>query len=673
MENLMVQLSPQAEVIARKRYYVKNDKEEVIENAGGMFRRVAAGVAKVEPLYGKHDIDAKLTARDFYDIMAENKFLPNSPTLMNAGTDQGTLSACFVLPIEDSMEGIMKAAHDTAMVQKFGGGTGFSLSNLRPRGDRIKTTHGIACGPIEVLKTLSRVSSMITQGGKRDGANMAVMDVHHPDILEFIDCKKVEGEIHNFNISVGVTDDFMKAVKSGANYPLINPRTKAIVKELSAKDVFSKIVSGAWRNGEPGMIFLDTVNKDNKVQKEYGRMIATNPCGEQPLLSNESCNLGSINLAEFFKDTDSSLSTEPSLKWRGNIDWTGLEHTIKVATRFLDNVIDANEYATKDIESMTKATRKIGLGVMGFADLLIQLRVPYNSEQGRSIGAALMNFLQERADVASQILAEERGTFPSWVNSDFVKEGMKFRNACRLTVAPTGTLSMLANTSSGIEPTFALAWKKMNILEGETFYYTNKYFEQDAKKYGFYSDDLMEHVSGGGALQERDDVPDWVKSVYITAPEISGEDHVRMQSAFQEFCDSGISKTINLSNAATNTDVAGAYMLAYESGCKGITVYRSGSRDKEVLVGETKTEPEFSNGLYTTWDGSSNEDYTLWTGNLSKSYKESRYESLEKLTTPVVGNTMVLAQGACCDSPILVEEGGCTTCHSCGWSKCHIA
>jgi len=673
MENLMVQLSPQAEVIARKRYYVKNDKEEVIETADMMFKRVAKGVAKVEPLYGKHEIDAKLTANDFYDIMAENKFLPNSPTLMNAGTNQGTLSACFVLPIEDSMEGIMKAAHDTAMVQKFGGGTGFSLSNLRPRGDRIKTTHGIACGPIEVLKTLSRVSSMITQGGKRDGANMAVMDVHHPDILEFINCKKVEGEIHNFNISVGVTDDFMKAVKSGANYPLINPRTKVIVKELSAKDVFSKIVSGAWRNGEPGMIFLDTVNKDNKVQKEYGRMIATNPCGEQPLLSNESCNLGSINLAEFFKDADSSISTEPSLKWRDNVDWTGLEHTIKVATRFLDNVIDANEYATEDIESMTKATRKIGLGVMGFADLLIQLRVPYNSEQGRSIGAALMNFLQDRADIASQILAEERGTFPSWVNSDFVKEGMKFRNACRLTVAPTGTISMLANTSSGIEPTFALAWKKMNILEGETFYYTNKYFEQDAKKYGFYSDALMEHVSGGGALQERDDVPDWVKSVYVTAPEISGEDHVRMQSAFQEFCDAGISKTINLSNAATKTDVAGAYMLAYESGCKGITVYRSGSRDKEVLVVETKTESALPNGLYATWDGSSNEDYTLWTGNLSKSYKEGRYESLERLTTPVVGNTMVLAQGACCDSPILVEEGGCTTCHSCGWSKCHIA
>jgi ribonucleoside-diphosphate reductase alpha chain len=596
---------------------------------------------------------------------------------MNGGTAQGTLSACFVLPIQDSMEGIMKAAHDTAMVQKFGGGTGFALSNLRPKGDRIKTTHGVSCGPIEVLKTLSRVSSMITQGGKRDGANMAVMDVHHPDIMEFIDCKKIEGDIHNFNISVGVTDDFMKAVKSGTNYPLINPRTNTIVKELSARDVFSKIVSGAWRNGEPGMVFLDTINKDNKVEKEHGRMIATNPCGEQPLLGNESCNLGSINLAEFFKSTSLSTSTESSVQWQDNVDWDELEQTIKTAIRFLDNVIDANEYATKDIETMTKATRKIGLGVMGFADLLIQLRIPYNSSEARSVGSEVMKFIQTRADVASQILAEERGTFPSWVDSDFAKEEMKFRNACRLTVAPTGTISMLANTSSGIEPTFALAWKKMNVLEGETFYYTNKYFEEDAKKYEFYSDDLMEHISGGGSLQEREDVPDWVKNVYVTSPEISGSDHVRMQSAFQKFCDAGISKTINLPNSATQVDVGAAYMLAYESGCKGITVYRSGSRDKEVLVAETKSDykiPKYDpDMLYSTWDGSSNGDYMVWTANLSKSYDEKRNEAVQRLTTPVLDNTMVLAKGSCCDSPILMEEGGCTTCHSCGWSKCHIA
>ncbi|MDP6586811.1 MAG: hypothetical protein QF535_19300, partial [Anaerolineales bacterium] len=409
----------------------------------------------------------------------------------------------------------------------------------------------------------------------------------------------------------------------------------------------------------------------------HGRMIATNPCGEQPLLGNESCNLGSINLAEFFKSTTLSTSTEPSVQWQDNVDWDELEQTVKTATRFLDNVIDANEYATEDIETMTKATRKIGLGVMGFADLLIQLRVPYNSDKARSIGAELMKFIQTRADIASQILAEERGTFPSWADSDFARDEMKFRNACRLTVAPTGTISMLANTSSGIEPTFALAWKKMNILEGETLYYTNKYFEQDAKKYGFYSDELMEHISGGGSLQEREDVPDWAKDVYITSPEISGKDHVLMQSAFQKFCDAGISKTINLPNSASQVDVGAAYMLAYNNGCKGITVYRSGSREKEVLVAETKSEykiPEYNPELlYATWDGSSNGDYKAWTANLSKSYEDERIEAIQRLTTPVLDNTMVLAKGSCCDSPILVEEGGCTTCHSCGWSKCHIA
>jgi len=309
-----VTLSSQAEIVAKKRYFLKDDSNEIVEDAPALFRRVADAIAAVEKQYGKLDIDVQLTSNEFYTVMSNLDFIPNSPTLMNAGTKQGTLSACFVLPLEDSMEGIMKAAHDTAMVQKFGGGTGFALSNLRPKGDRIKTTHGISCGPIEVLKTLSRVSSMITQGGKRDGANMAVMDIHHPDILEFITCKSVEGDIHNFNISVGVTNDFMKAVRAGMNYPLINPRNNEIVGELDARDVFSKIVYGAWRNGEPGMVFLDTINRDNHVMEEYGRMIATNPCGEQPLLGNESCNLGSINVANFFMP--SNFKNSPPLRKR---------------------------------------------------------------------------------------------------------------------------------------------------------------------------------------------------------------------------------------------------------------------------------------------------------------------------------------------------------------------
>jgi len=632
---LPVSLSPQAEVVAQKRYFLKNDDNEVVEEAPDMFRRVADAVAAVEIQYGKLDIETKLSANEFYTIMSNLDFLPNSPTLMNAGTKQGTLSACFVLPLEDSMEGIMKAATDTAMVQKFGGGTGFALSNLRPRGDTIKTTHGIACGPIEVLKTLSRVSSMITQGGKRDGANMAVMDIHHPDILEFIDCKKVEGEIHNFNISVGVTNNFMEAVRVGIAYPLINPHTKEIVTELDAREVFNKIVYGAWRNGEPGMIFLDTVNRDNNVTSEYGRIIATNPCGEQPLLGNESCNLGSINLANFYQDTKFSDSKEPSLTWNENINWSELGKVVKIATRFLDNVIDANYYATPEIETMTKATRKIGLGVMGFADLLIQLRIGYNTERGRQVGKTVMGFIRDVADNESRSLAEERGVFPAWHKSEYAMSGAyEYRNSCRLTVAPTGTISMLADTSSGIEPTFALAWHKMNILEGETLYYSNKYFKKDAQTYGFYSDDLMEYISNGGSIKTRSDIPDWVKMVYTTAGDISPEAHVKMQAAFQDSCDSGISKTINFANDATIEDVYTAYMRAWEEDCKGITVYRAGSREKEVMVKAETSEQ----GVFDGFDVKQN-----------------------------------VLDDICCDNSYLVEESGCIMCKSCGWSKCHIA
>ena len=628
LNEIPVSLSPQAEVVAQKRYFLKKNKNDVIEDASQMFRRVANAVASVEKQYGKLDVDVQLTANDFYTVMSSLDFIPNSPTLMNAGTEQGTLSACFVLPLEDSMEGIMKAAFDTAMVQKFGGGTGFALSKLRPKGDRIKTTHGVSCGPIEVLKTLSRVSSMITQGGKRDGANMAVMDIHHPDILEFIDCKKVEGDIHNFNISVGVTDDFMKAVKAGINYSLINPRSNEVVGELDAREVFDKIVYGAHRNGEPGMIFLDAVNRDNHVISKHGRMIATNPCGEQPLLGNESCNLGSINVANFFTSSTFTTSEEPSLDWNENIDWEDLGKVVKTAVRFLDNVIDANYYATPEIEYMTKDTRKIGLGVMGFADLLIQLRIGYDTEEGQAVGRKLMSFIQDVADDESRKLADERGVFPSWGSSDYSEQ---YRNACRMTVAPTGTISMLADTSSGIEPTFALAWRKTNILEGETLYYINKYFEKDARTYGFYSEELMEYISNGGSLKNRSDIPDWIKAVYTTAGDISPTNHVKMQAAFQDSCDSGISKTINFPNHATIEDVYLAYMTAWESNCKGITVYRSGSREKEVLV---KTESAKQGVL----DG---------------------FEDIEK--------------SSCCGDSFLVEENGCVTCKMCGWSKCHIS
>ena len=637
LENTPV-ITDQANVILNHRYLLKNSDNKVIETPEELFMRVAKAIAEIDIDYGKLVVDAELTTNDFYLMMANLEFIPNSPTLMNAGTEQGTLSACFVLPLEDSMEDIMKAATDTAMVQKFGGGTGFALSHLRPKGDKIQSTHGVACGPIEVLKTLSRVSSMITQGGKRDGANMAVMSIYHPDILDFIECKKVEGEIHNFNISVGVDSNFMKAAENNMEYNLINPKTNEIAGSLNARDVFNKIVAGAWRNGEPGMIFLDQVNKDNHVKETYGEMIATNPCGEQPLLGNESCNLGSVNLARFYTKADG-----PTHGWDEKVDWNRLEWVTRKAVHFLDNVIDANKYATSEIEQMTKATRKIGLGVMGFADLLIQMHIPYNSSTARDVGAKLMSKIKEWADDESKELAKVRGTFPAWSDSNYNKDTEAYRNHCRLTVAPTGTISMIADTSSGIEPTFALAWKKQNILEGKTLNYVNKYFEADARKHGFYSEDLMDYLAEGGSLESVPDLPDWVKAVYATAPEISPEDHVLMQASFQKHCDSGISKTINFANSATVEDVENAYMLAWGEGCKGITVYRAGSREKEVLVKGNKEKAE-----QPTLDGF-------------------------ELENQLINEDVALPEYNCCDNPNIIFESGCHTCKTCGWSACVIS
>jgi ribonucleoside-diphosphate reductase alpha chain len=532
---------------------------------------------------------------------------------MNAGTNQGTLSACFVLPLEDNMEAIMTAATNSALVQKFGGGTGFALSKIRPKGSSINTTHGIACGPIEVLKTLSRISSMITQGGKRDGANMAVMSVYHPDIEDFITCKSFEGDIHNFNISVAVDSHFMNLVKTDSAYPLIDPHTEKIVTWVSSRKIFSLIVENAWRNGEPGMVFLDRINEDNKVTEEFGDMIATNPCGEQPLLGNESCNLGSINLVKFYLD-------DSSADWRDKINWERLTQVVNISTHFLDNVIDANKYAVLEIEYMTKATRKIGLGIMGFADLLALLKVPYNSNEAQIIGGSLMQYIRAAADLASLNLGGQRGPFPAWEKSEYAVHE-SYRNACRVTVAPTGTISMIAGCASGIEPIFALAWKKQNILEGKTLYYVNPHFQEVAKAEGFYSEELMEALSNGESLQNLDGIPQWVKEVYITAPEISSEEHVQMQAAFQTWVDSGISKTINLSHDATIEDVYTAYLGAWESGCKGITIYRSGSRAKEVLI----------------------------TG-----HKD-------------------ISQECGCSSPLLIQESGCVSCKNCGWSACEIS
>ena len=577
------EITENAKVVLEHRYLLKNDKGDVTEDPDGLFRRVASALAKPDKAYGASTEEIKETTEEFYQMLSSLEFLANSPTLMNAGTKAGTLSACFVLPLEDSMEGIMKTAHDAAMVQKYGGGTGFALSELRPKGATIKTTHGKACGPIAALKLLSSVSTLVTQGGKRDGANMAVMNVHHPDIEEFIDCKTQEGEIHNFNISVGATDEFMKAVKEKKDYNLIDPKTKEVIGTKDAYKLFRKIVKGAWKNGEPGMIFLDEVNRRSPVN-HLGEMTATNPCGEQPLLPNESCNLGSIDLAKFVTEDET------------DIDWGKLKKSTRTAVHFLDNTIDANKYAIPEIKKANKLSRKIGLGVMGFADMLIKMKKSYDSEEAVDIGRKVMKFIQTEADIKSEELAEKRGPFEGWEGSRPQINGDKpIRNACRLTVAPTGTISMIAGCSSGIEPVFSLAYRKQNILEGKTLYYVDKNLEKVAKEKGFYSEDLLEHLSNGGSLQDREDVPSDVKMVFRTAPDISPEYHVRMQAAFQESVDAGISKTINFPNEASEDDVTTTYMLAWELKCKGITVYRSGSREKEVLAsGTTENETESS-------------------------------------------------------------------------------
>ncbi|MSQ13963.1 MAG: vitamin B12-dependent ribonucleotide reductase [Dehalococcoidia bacterium] len=587
--------SENALTVLKARYLRRNDQGEVVETPEGMLHRVALAIAKGDKLYNP-TANVEAAAEKFYRIMAKLDFLPNSPTMMNAGTGAGTLSACFVLPLQDSLESIMETAHDTAMVQKYGGGTGFALSELRPKGAPIATTHGRACGPIAVLRHLSSVSTMITQGGKRDGANMAVMDVHHPDILEFITCKEQEGQIHNFNISVGVDEEFMQAVKDGGRLELRDPKGGVVVKTEDAREVFQKIVDGAWRNGEPGMIFLDRVNQDNPTP-HLGQMTATNPCGEQPLLPYESCNLGSINMARMlryssplpFREGGQGVRSAVEGEAPVEIDWDRLRATVWTAVHFLDNVIDVNRYSVPGVERMTKLTRKVGLGVMGFADMLVRLSIPYDSEEGLELGRQVMRFIRDEADKASVELAKERGVFPAFKGSRHDRPGgLRLRNSCRLTVAPTGTISMIAGCSSGIEPIFALAYRKHNILEGKTLYYTDAAFEAAARHHGFWSDGLVESLSQGASLKDRDDVPAWAQRVFATAPDIAPDWHVRMQAVFQESTDAAISKTINFPNAATEDDVRTAYLLAWELGCKGITVYRAGSREKEVLTAGTK-------------------------------------------------------------------------------------
>lgn len=628
-------LSLNALQVLAKRYLRRDQNGKIIETPEQMWRRIADNIAIADGNYPKANVEQ--TAEMFYDMMANLEFLPNTPTIMNAGTELQQLSACFVLPVDDSIDGIFDAVKHAALIHKSGGGTGFSFSRLRPRDDVVRSTAGVSSGPISFMKVFDVATDVVKQGGRRRGANMGILRVDHPDILDFITMKADMTTLQNFNISVAATDVFMQAVVDDAEYELINPHNKKVVKKLPARHVFELILDMAWRNGDPGLIFIDTINK-NHPARHVGLIESTNPCGEQPLLAYESCNLGSINMNKMLN------------KDHTDIDWEKFEVTIKNAAHFLDNVIDMNNYPLKQIEDMTRhGTRKIGLGIMGFADMLFQLGIRYDSPEGVAMAERVMKFIYDKACKKSQMLAETRGCFPMWDGSEYQKKGIKMRNACVTTVAPTGTIGMIAEASGGIEPAFAITYIK-NVMDGTELVYVNQYFEDVARKRGFYSEELMRDIAQVGSIQGFKQIPEDVRTVFVTAQDIAPIDHIRLQAAVQQYSDSAVSKTINFPEHATIKEIEEGYIAAWKMGCKGVTVYRDKSRDNQVMnIGKVHNKRDTRAVLKSE---------TILQERAQKSVKSTAQIKKEKKCPE-------------CQKDLVVTEG-CVTCPACSFSACSV-